>query len=82
MSSAEHHISWNMAIEVVVGPSLVTINRRDTFVLSETDGCITAYTDQRFYSRDTRYVSNYEIFADGERWILQKFRRERLLCLS
>jgi N-terminal domain of (some) glycogen debranching enzymes len=71
-----------MAIEVVVGPSLVTINRRDTFVLSETDGCITAYTDQRFYSRDTRYVSNYEIFADGERWILQKFRRERLLCLS
>jgi glycogen debranching enzyme len=22
------------------------------------------------YSRDTRYVSNYEVFADGERWIL------------
>jgi hypothetical protein len=60
-----------MAIEVVVGPSLVTINRGDTFVLSETDGCTTACTDQRFYSRDTPYVSNYEIFADGERWILQ-----------
>jgi glycogen debranching enzyme len=41
------------------------------FVLAEPDGCITAYTDQGFYSRDTRYVSNYEMFADGERWVLQ-----------
>jgi glycogen debranching enzyme len=60
-----------MAIEVIVGPPLITINRGDTFVLSEMDGCITAFTDQGIYSRDTRYVSNYEIFADGERWILQ-----------
>ena len=29
-----------MSIEVVVGPPLVTINRGETFVLSETDGCI------------------------------------------
>jgi glycogen debranching enzyme len=41
------------------------------FVLAEPDGCITAYTDQGFYSRDTRYVSNYEMFADGEHWVLQ-----------
>ena len=60
-----------MAIEVTVGPPLITINRGDTFVLSEADGCITASTDQGIYSRDTRYVSSYEIFADGERWILQ-----------
>jgi glycogen debranching enzyme len=60
-----------MAIEVVVGPPLVTINRGDSFVLSEMDGCIAAYTDQGMYSRDTRYVSDYEIFADGERWVLQ-----------
>jgi len=60
-----------MAIEVTVGPPLITINRGDTFVLSEPDGCITPYTDQGIYSRDTRYVSNYEIFADGQRWILQ-----------
>jgi glycogen debranching enzyme len=61
----------SMSIEVVVGPPLITINRGDTFVLSETDGCITPYTDQGIYSRDTRYVSNYKIFADGERWVLQ-----------
>ena len=60
-----------MAIEVTVGPPLITINRGDTFVLSEADGCITAITDQGIYSRDTRYVSSYEIFADGERWIRQ-----------
>ncbi len=79
---ASHHLEASMAIEVVVGPPLVTINRGETVVLSEADGCITAYTDQGMYSRDTRYVSNYEIFADGERWILQNsgagFRHSQL----
>lgn len=60
-----------MAIEVSVGPQLVTINRGDTFVLAEPDGSIRPGTDQGIYSRDTRYVSNYEIFADGEHWVLQ-----------
>jgi glycogen debranching enzyme len=60
-----------MAIEVVVGPPLVTINRGGTFVLSEMDGCIAASTDQGMYSRDTRYVSSYAIFANGEQWVLQ-----------
>lgn len=60
-----------MTIEVVVGPPSVTINRGHTFVISEPNGCITAYTDQGIYSHDTRYVSNYEIYADGEQWILQ-----------
>lgn len=60
-----------MAIEVTVGPPLVTINQGNTFVLCEPSGCITSDTDQGIYSRDTRYVSNYDIFADGERWVLQ-----------
>jgi hypothetical protein len=60
-----------MAIEVTVGPPLITINQGNTFVLCEPNGCITADTDQGIYSRDTRYVSNYDLFADGERWILQ-----------
>jgi glycogen debranching enzyme len=60
-----------MAIEVSVGPQLVTINRGGTFVLAEPDGSIRPGTDQGIYSRDTRYVSNYEIFADGEHLVLQ-----------
>src|ERR1700756_4124416 len=60
-----------MAIEVTVGPPLITITRGNTFVVAEPDGCITAYTDQGIYSHDTRYVSNYELFADGVHWDLQ-----------
>jgi glycogen debranching enzyme len=60
-----------MPIEVKVGPPLVTINHGNTFVLAEPDGSITPHTDQGIYSRDTRYVSSYSLFADGERWILQ-----------
>ena len=60
-----------MAIEVTVGPPLITINRGNAFVLSEPDGSLTPYTEQGFYCRDTRYVSNYEFYADGKRWRLQ-----------
>ena len=60
-----------MAIEVTVGPPQITINRGNTFVVSEPDGSVSAYTDQGFYSRDTRYVSKYELYADGKPWILQ-----------
>ena len=60
-----------MAIEVTVGPPLITINQGNTFVLCEPDGTITPDSEQGIYSRDTRYVSNYDIFADGEHWILQ-----------
>ena|SRR5215469_15155234 len=60
-----------MAIQVTVGPPLITINRGNTFVLSEPDGSLTPYTDQGFYCRDTRYVSNYQFYADRERWLLQ-----------
>jgi glycogen debranching enzyme len=60
-----------MAIEVTVGPPLITINHGNTFVLSEPDGSITAHTEQGIYSRDTRYVGAYTFFADGEHWILQ-----------
>ncbi|MGH9327462.1 MAG: amylo-alpha-1,6-glucosidase [Terriglobia bacterium] len=60
-----------MAIEVRVGPPLITINHGSTFVVSEPDGSITAHTDQGIYSRDTRYVSSYTFFADGQPWTLQ-----------
>src|SRR5215831_2334262 len=60
-----------MPIEVTVGPPVVTINHGNTFVLAEPDGSVAPQTDQGFYCRDTRYVSKYEIYADGERWVLQ-----------
>lgn len=60
-----------MAIEVSVGPPEITINRGDVFAISEPDNSITTNTEQGFYSRDTRYVSSYQFYADGERWALQ-----------
>lgn len=60
-----------MAIEVTVGPPLITINHGNTFVVSEQDGSITPHTEQGIYTRDTRYVSSYEFFADGAHWRLQ-----------
>jgi len=60
-----------MAIEVTVGPPLITITRGSTFVISEPNCCISPYTDQGVYSRDTRFISHYDMFADGERWLLQ-----------
>jgi glycogen debranching enzyme len=60
-----------MAIEVTVGPPQITINRGNTFVLSEPDGSVTPYTDQGFYCRDTRHVSGYKFYVDGEHWVLQ-----------
>src|SRR5215813_727749 len=60
-----------MPIEVTVGPPLVAINHGNTFVVAEPDGSITPHTDQGIYSRDTRYVSSYQLFADGAEWILQ-----------
>src|SRR5581483_7497886 len=60
-----------MAIEVTVGPPLITINHGNTFVVSEPNGSITPHTDQGIYSRDTRFVSSYQLFINGQGWSLQ-----------
>jgi hypothetical protein len=53
-----------MAIEVTVGPPLITINRGDTFVLSEADGCITANTSRGSFCLQ-RTVVRFIIIAIG-----------------
>jgi glycogen debranching enzyme len=59
-----------MALEVTVGPPVLTINNGFTFLVSELDGSITRTSDQGLYSRDTRYLSGYEVYIDGKRWTL------------
>jgi glycogen debranching enzyme len=59
-----------MPLEVQVGPPLVTINHENTFLVTELDGSITDATDQGLSSRDTRYISRYQIYVDGYRWTL------------
>ncbi|MGH7231341.1 MAG: amylo-alpha-1,6-glucosidase [Nitrospiraceae bacterium] len=59
-----------MAVEVTVGPPVITINHGHTFLISEFDGSITDASDQGLYCRDTRYVSRYQLYIDGKPWTL------------
>ncbi len=59
-----------MALEVTVGPPVSTVNHGYTFLVSEFDGSITNATDHGFYSRDTRYISHYQLYIDGKSWTL------------
>ncbi len=59
-----------MAVEVKVGPPVITINHGHTFLVTEFDGSITNASDQGLYCRDTRYVSRYQLYIDGHPWTL------------
>jgi glycogen debranching enzyme len=59
-----------MALEVTVGPPVLTINNGYTFLVSELDGSITPASDQGLYARDTRYLSGYQLYINGQRWTL------------
>jgi hypothetical protein len=43
-----------MALEVTVGPPVLTINNGHSFLVSELGGSITPASDQGLYSADTR----------------------------
>src|SRR5260370_6487783 len=59
-----------MALEVIVGPPVITINYEYTFLVCEFDGSIANASDQGLYSRDTRYVSFYRLYINGKPWTL------------
>ncbi len=59
-----------MPVEISVGPPVLTINQGSTFMVTARDGQIRADTDQGLYASDTRFVSYYEISANGTPWQL------------
>ena len=59
-----------MALEVTVGPPVVTINHGDTFLVSALDGSIASGSDHGLYSRDTRYLSRSQLYIEGQPWTL------------
>jgi glycogen debranching enzyme len=63
-----------MPLEVTVGPPLITINHGSTFLLTALDGSIVHASGQGsgqgFYARDTRYISFYRLYIDGQPWTL------------
>jgi glycogen debranching enzyme len=57
-------------VEIAVGPQRLVINQGDTFLVTEQDGQITWPTEQGLYFSDTRLLSSWGIFANGECWDL------------
>jgi glycogen debranching enzyme len=59
-----------MAVEVSVGPQVLTINHGATFVVSDMQGEIAPASGQGMFSNDTRFVSSYRLYTNGQRCIL------------
>ena len=58
-----------MTFPVQVGPSTITINRDDRVLVCQPDGRILGGEDG-FFTRDTRFISGYEMLVNGRRPIL------------
>ncbi len=58
-----------MTFPVQVGPSTITINRDDRVLVSQPDGRILGDSDG-FFTRDTRFISGYDLLINGQRPVL------------
>ncbi len=59
-----------MSFKVHVGPPQIAIHQGQTVLVSEPDGQINWPSDKGLYFLDTRIVSSWSIYANGEPWEL------------
>ena len=59
-----------MPFKVQVGPPQIAIHHDQTVLISGEDGQIAWPTDKGLYFRDTRLVSAWSIYANGDPWVL------------
>lgn len=59
-----------MTFPVQVGPSTITINRDDRVVVTQMDGRILGTPEDGFYTRDTRFISGWDLTINGFRPLL------------
>ena len=57
-----------MTIEVTVGPRVLTINRGETFMVTDYNGEIHPELAEGVFFKDTRFVSGYRLWANGKAW--------------
>jgi hypothetical protein len=55
-----------MAMKVQVGPQQIAIHHGQTVLISEEDGQINWPSEKGLYFLDTRVVSSWRIYANGE----------------
>lgn len=58
-----------MAVKISVGPPVITIHDNSTFMVSDLSGEITGNGELGVFADDTRFVSHYAIFANGQSWL-------------
>ena len=59
-----------MSFKVHVGPPQISIHQGHTVLVTEQDGSIKWPSDRGLYFFDTRVISHWEIYANGESWQL------------
>ena len=59
-----------MALEIAVGPPVLSINHGHTVLVTEPDGQIRTSSDEGLYFFDTRLISTWQMFANGVPWEL------------
>jgi glycogen debranching enzyme len=59
-----------MAFKVQVGPPQISIHQGQTVLISEQDGQVNWPSEKGLYFFDTRVVSSWRIYANGEPWEL------------
>jgi len=59
-----------MAFKVHVGPPQITVHQGQTVLVSELDGQINWPSEKGLYFLDTRMISNWAIYANGEQFEL------------
>src|SRR5215468_4796405 len=59
-----------MAFKVHVGPPQITVHQGQTVLVSEVDGQINWPSEKGLYFLDTRMISNWAIYANGEQFEL------------
>jgi glycogen debranching enzyme len=53
-------------VPVIVGPSTITINHNDRFLIAQPDATLAPTDDVGFFARDTRFVSGYRVTLNGQ----------------
>jgi len=59
-----------MTFKVQVGPAQIAIHQGQTVLVTEPDGQVNWPSKRGLYFRDTRVISAWAIYANGERWDL------------
>jgi glycogen debranching enzyme len=76
-----------MPVEISVGSPVLTINQGSTFMVTDLNGEIDANSEAGVFANDTRFVSYYAVFANGQPWLrltssATTYYAARIFCMN